>query len=132
MNWSAAKNWGFSPVDGAPLVALRLVFAALVLFSTVRFASYGWIESQIVDPEVTFPFWIFASVPRPGWWNHGPPRMMDILTRASPLIGEWPRAHYRFPDGKLPRGPGCPTHGLWVAGVRPGVFSEIMEIEEGG
>lgn len=68
MNWSAVKNWGFSPVDGAPLVALRLVFAALVLFSTVRFAAYGWIETQIVDPQITFPFWVFASVPRPGWW----------------------------------------------------------------
>ena len=72
------------------------------------------------------------ELPSFGSWDHGLPRIVDILTRASPLIGEWPRAHYRFPDGKLPRGPGCPTHGLWVAGVRPGVFSEIMEIEEGG
>ena len=58
------------------------------------------------------------------WWHGG------SLTRASPLIGESPRAHYRFLDSKLSRGPDCPTHGLWVAGVRPGVYSEIMEIEE--
>ena len=55
-------------MDGAPIVALRLIFAVLVLFSTVRFAAYGWIEAQVVNPEVAFPFWIFSSIPRPGLW----------------------------------------------------------------
>ena len=72
------------------------------------------------------------ELPRPGSWDLRPPRMVDILTSAAPLIGERPRAHYRFLDSKLSRGPGCPSHGLWVAGARHGAFSEIMEIEEGG
>ena len=55
MSLRTVKTWGMAPVDGAPLVALRLVFAVLVLLSTVRFAAYGWIEAQVVNPQVTFP-----------------------------------------------------------------------------
>ena len=64
MSLRTVKTWGMAPVDGAPLVALRLVFAVLVLLSTVRFAAYGWIEDQVVNPQVTFPF--IAGLPRPG------------------------------------------------------------------
>lgn len=64
MSLRTVKAWGMAPVDGAPIVALRLVFAVLVLLSTVRFAAYGWIEAQVVDPQVTFPF--LTGLPRPG------------------------------------------------------------------
>lgn len=65
MDLTAVKKWGLTPVDGAPLVALRLVFAGLILFNTVRFVGYGWVETQVVDPLVTFPFEWFAWLPRP-------------------------------------------------------------------
>ena len=66
MWWQTAKEKGLSPVDGAPLVALRLVFAGLILFSTLRFIASGWVESQVVHPLVAFPFDWFSWLPRPG------------------------------------------------------------------
>ena len=66
MWWQTAKEKGLSPVDGAPLVALRLVFAGLILFSTLRFIASGWVESQVVQPLVAFPFDWFSWLPRPG------------------------------------------------------------------
>lgn len=50
-------------VDSAPIVTLRRVFGVLVVFSSVRFMLYGWVDCQIVDPFLTFPFvdWL----PRP-------------------------------------------------------------------
>ena len=53
------------------------------------------------------------ALPRPGSWDLGTPRMVNILTSATPtLMGERPRAHYRFLDSKLSRGPGGPSHGF--------------------
>lgn len=52
-------------VDAAPLITLRRVFALLVLFSTARFVSYGWVGCQLIDPIWTFPFEGFGWLPRP-------------------------------------------------------------------
>jgi len=68
MWFKTAKEWGITPVDGAPLVALRLVFAGLILFSTLRFIGSGWVEAQVVEPLVAFPFDWFSWLPRPGLW----------------------------------------------------------------
>lgn len=52
----------------APLVTLRIVFGALMLFATIRFAANGWIDDLYISPELHFPFfgleWIQAL---PGW-----------------------------------------------------------------
>ncbi len=52
-------------IDSAPLITLRRLFGALVVFSTLRFISYDWIDCQILDPLVTFPFEGFEWLPRP-------------------------------------------------------------------
>ena len=52
-------------IDSAPLITLRRLFGAIVVFSTLRFISNGWIDCQILDPLVTFPFEGFAWLPRP-------------------------------------------------------------------
>lgn len=54
-------------VDGAPLYTLRRLFGALVIFSTLRFIYYGWIDCQILSPIITFPYEEFSFLPRP---NH--------------------------------------------------------------
>lgn len=52
-------------VDSAPIVTLRRIFGVLVVFSTVRFMLYGWVDCQIVDPQISFPFEGFEWLPRP-------------------------------------------------------------------
>ena len=52
-------------IDSAPLITLRRLFGVIVVFSTLRFISNGWINCQILDPLVTFPFEGFEWLPRP-------------------------------------------------------------------
>ncbi|MFK7900537.1 MAG: HTTM domain-containing protein [Cyclobacteriaceae bacterium] len=40
----------------APLVIFRIVFGALMCFSTIRFAYNGWITSSYITPSFFFPF----------------------------------------------------------------------------
>ncbi|MAO45900.1 MAG: HTTM domain-containing protein [Crocinitomicaceae bacterium] len=54
-------------VDSAPLFTFRRLFGALVVFSTLRFLFYGWINCQILNPLYTFPFEEFAFLPRPNF-----------------------------------------------------------------
>ena len=62
-------------VDGAPLYTLRRLFGALVIFSTLRFIYYGWIDCQILSPIVSFPYEEFSFLPRP---NHLATTMLFI------------------------------------------------------
>lgn len=43
----------------APLVVLRIAFALLMLASTVRFISKGWVYSMYVQPRFHFPYYGF-------------------------------------------------------------------------
>ena len=52
-------------VSVAPLVTLRRLFAVLTLCSTIRFIGYGWIDTQILQPNWLFPFDGFEWLPRP-------------------------------------------------------------------
>ncbi len=73
------KNWitGWihyldQPVSIAPLVSFRLIFGLVMLYSTLRFWSLGWIEDHFIDTQITFkyfgfewvqllpPFWMYA------------------------------------------------------------------------
>lgn len=55
------------PVDGASLAAFRILFAALLVIGTLRFAARGWIAGIYIDPAYHFPYWGFAWVrPWPG------------------------------------------------------------------
>ncbi|MEZ4384978.1 MAG: HTTM domain-containing protein [Nannocystaceae bacterium] len=50
------------PVDAAGLAAFRVLFGALMLASTIRFAANGWIHDLYVAPAVHFHYWGFAWV----------------------------------------------------------------------
>lgn len=60
------KNKIFSylrkPISGAPLISFKLIFGALMVFSTVRFIYLGWIEEHYVNPIFHFKYWGFHWV----------------------------------------------------------------------
>ncbi len=49
-------------VAAAPLISFRLIFGALMVFSTVRFLYLGWIEDHYTDPIFHFKYWGFEWV----------------------------------------------------------------------
>lgn len=59
------KAWLNRPVHLAPLAVFRILFGALALYSTLRFAAYGWIETLYIDPTLLFPFYGWEWLPRP-------------------------------------------------------------------
>lgn len=56
-----------------PLVVFRVVFGALMVFSTVRFVYLGWIEEHFIEPQFHFKFYGF------GWVEVLPPFWMYVL-----------------------------------------------------
>lgn len=50
------------PIPIAPLSGFRFLFGALVLFSTLRFWSLGWIEDQYLEPVYHFTYFGFKWV----------------------------------------------------------------------
>ena len=56
------------PVDGAGLAAFRILFGALMVFATARFAAKGWIAQLYIEPTYHFPYWGFEWVESwPSW-----------------------------------------------------------------
>jgi hypothetical protein len=49
-------------VSAAPLISFRLIFGALMIFSTVRFMWLGWIEDHYIEPVMQFKYWGFEWV----------------------------------------------------------------------
>lgn len=55
------------PVSIAPLVTFRMAFGLVMLFSTIRYLSKGWVHTQLVAPKVHFSYYGFEWVkPLPG------------------------------------------------------------------
>lgn len=50
------------PVIAAPLISFKLIFGALMVFSSVRFMALGWIEDHYVNPVFHFKYWGFEWV----------------------------------------------------------------------
>lgn len=48
--------------SAAPLISFRLIFGALMIFSTIRFMYLGWIEDHYVNPIFHFKYWGFEWV----------------------------------------------------------------------
>lgn len=48
--------------DIAPLAVFRVLFGAVTLYSTVRFAALGWIEAQYITPRFHFTYYGFSWV----------------------------------------------------------------------
>ncbi len=55
-------NWLEQPVSIAPLVSFRVVFGAVMVFSTLRFWCLGWIEEHFRDTSFTFKYFGFEWV----------------------------------------------------------------------
>ena len=68
------------PVSNAPLITFRVVFGAVMVFSTLRFWYLGWIEEHFIDTHFTFKFYGFE------WVSLLPPRAMYAL-HAAMLLG---------------------------------------------
>jgi len=49
-------------VSAAPLISFKLIFGALMIFSTMRFVYLGWIEDHYIDPIFHFKYWGFEWV----------------------------------------------------------------------
>ena len=45
-----------------PLALYRIGFGILIIFSLVRFASNGWIESLYIEPDFHFSYYGFSWV----------------------------------------------------------------------
>lgn len=59
------RTWLNNPAHLAPLASFRILFGALIVYSTLRFWANGWIASQYVDPTLLFPFYGCEWLPRP-------------------------------------------------------------------
>ncbi|MFT4601571.1 MAG: hypothetical protein ACI857_001752 [Arenicella sp.] len=54
-----------SQVSAAPLTVYRICFGLLMLFSTVRFISKGWVTTLYVEPDFHFSYYGFEWLPYP-------------------------------------------------------------------
>jgi len=55
-------EWLSRPVSIAPLVTLRVIIGAMLVFSTVRFWALGWIDDHYVQPVFHFKYFGFEWV----------------------------------------------------------------------
>ncbi len=46
----------------APLITFRIGFGLVMLFSTIRYISLGWVETQLIDPVFHFNYYGFSWV----------------------------------------------------------------------
>jgi len=53
------------PVSNAPLVTFRVVFSLVMLISMLRYWALGWIETQLIQPQIHFKYFGFYWLPEP-------------------------------------------------------------------
>ena len=56
------KNHINAPVEAAPLAVFRILFGLMMLFSILRFWSYGWIDTLYIQPAFHFSYYGFEWV----------------------------------------------------------------------
>lgn len=61
-----AGRFFLKPVSIAPLVVFRVLFGALMLAGTLRFAWKGWIRDLYITPDFFFGYYGFEWLPVPG------------------------------------------------------------------
>ncbi len=70
------------PVSAAPFSVFRIVFGAILAFSTLRFMALGWIETHYIRPVFHFKYYGFEWVPvLPTFWLYA----VHVLMAASAL-----------------------------------------------
>jgi hypothetical protein len=75
------------PVAIEPLVTFRIVFGALMIFSTIRFMALGWIEDHYLQPVFHFKYFGFGWVDvLPAFWMYALHGAM-ILAAAGVMLG---------------------------------------------
>ncbi|MFZ4633124.1 MAG: HTTM domain-containing protein [Saprospiraceae bacterium] len=76
-------KWLDEPVSIAPIITLRVVVGAMLLFSTARFWYLGWIKDHYLQPVLHFHYYGFE-------WLQTPPAAvlyaMHVLLMASSLF----------------------------------------------
>lgn len=56
------KNYLNTTTETATLAFFRLAFGLMMLFSVIRFASFGWIEKMYIKPQFHFTYYGFGWV----------------------------------------------------------------------
>lgn len=82
----------FQPVSVYPLVTLRVLFGAVMLFSTVRFWMLGWIENHYINPQFHFHYFGFEWVEPLAPWAMYAIHAGIIIAALGIMLG----AFYRF------------------------------------
>jgi len=59
---SLINNHIKASTEAAPLAVFRILFGSMMLFSIIRFASYGWIEKLYIQPTFFFSYYGFNWV----------------------------------------------------------------------
>lgn len=71
-----------------PLIAFRIIFGALMLFGTVRFVCYGWVEQLYIKPQFFFGYYGFEWVkPLTNNWMYLPFVLMIVCSIC--IIAGW-------------------------------------------
>jgi len=66
-------------VSIAPLVAFRIIFGCLILFSSIRFIANGWVDQLYIQPKFYFTYLGFDWVhPLTGNWMYLPFALMIV------------------------------------------------------
>jgi hypothetical protein len=85
------QNWLSAPVSIAPLVVFRILFGAMMLFSTLRFWALDWIEDHYIQSKVQFKYFGFE------WVELLPPagmyalHIVMIISALGIMLGAWYR-----------------------------------------
>jgi hypothetical protein len=59
-----------NPVKAAPLAVFRILFGCLIIFSTLRFVSQGWVEKYYIEPDFHFKYYGFEFVTAFGQYTY--------------------------------------------------------------
>lgn len=69
----ATNHFFYKKVNIAPLITFRVVFGALLVFSTARFMYLGWIKDHYLQPKLHFKYYGFE------WITVASPNVMYVL-----------------------------------------------------
>ncbi len=70
-----------------PLVVFRVVFGALMVYSTLRFLSLGWVEEHFIEPQFHFKFYGFGWVEvLPSFWMYALHGLM-LISAIGVMVG---------------------------------------------
>jgi hypothetical protein len=58
-------------VEAAPLAVFRILFGLMMLFSVIRFWSYGWIDQLYIQPSFSFSYYGFEWAQPLGIYTYG-------------------------------------------------------------